>query len=99
MYAASYEWSLMTAMEEVPALLGDVVLRPRNTADACCCTQVVTWVPQNDLLAHPNLRAFLSHVGINSMYEVCTAPLLQRLIRISKKGDCAACTLVTPALP
>ena len=32
--------------------------------------QVVTWVPQNDILAHPNLRAFLSHVGINSMYEV-----------------------------
>ena len=32
--------------------------------------QVVTWVPQNDILAHPNLRAFLSHVGLNSMYEV-----------------------------
>lgn len=34
------------------------------------CVQVLTWVPQNDILAHPNLRAFLSHVGINSMYEV-----------------------------
>ncbi len=32
--------------------------------------QVLTWVPQNDILAHPNLRGFLSHVGINSMYEV-----------------------------
>ena len=43
---------------------------------SCClryvlqCVQVVTWVPQNDVLAHPNLRVFLSHVGINSMYEV-----------------------------
>ena len=33
--------------------------------------QVVAWVPQNDILAHPHLRAFLSHVGLNSMYEVC----------------------------
>ena len=40
--------------------------------------QVVTWVPQNDILAHPNLRAFLSHVGINSMYEVHAALCLQR---------------------
>ena len=39
---------------------------------ACRCLQVLTWVPQNDILADPNLKAFLSHVGINSMYEVLT---------------------------
>ena len=33
----------------------------------------MTWVPQNDVLAHPSLKAFFSHVGINSFYEVCLA--------------------------
>ncbi|CAK0786592.1 hypothetical protein CVIRNUC_009806 [Coccomyxa viridis] len=64
---------------------GTVILAPDRLATCCTiflriklaqsCSeralgvQVVTWVPQNDILAHPNLRAFLSHVGINSMYE------------------------------
>ena len=32
--------------------------------------QVLTWAPQNDVLGHPRVRAFLSHCGANSMYEV-----------------------------
>lgn len=32
--------------------------------------QVLTWAPQNDVLGHPGVRAFLSHCGANSMYEV-----------------------------
>ena len=30
---------------------------------------MVDWLRQNDLLAHKNIKAFVSHVGHNSLYE------------------------------
>ena len=31
--------------------------------------KVVSWLPQNDLLAHKDIKAFVSHVGHHSLYE------------------------------
>ena len=33
-------------------------------------SQVMPWVPQNDILGHPGTKAFLSHVGANGLNEV-----------------------------
>ena len=38
--------------------------------------QVVEWTPQNDLLGDNRVKAFVTHGGLNSIYEVGTGPPL-----------------------
>ncbi|XP_019634059.1 PREDICTED: LOW QUALITY PROTEIN: UDP-glucuronosyltransferase 1-1-like [Branchiostoma belcheri] len=40
--------------------------RPKNTGKN---TLILDWIPQNDLLAHPKTRLFITHCGINAVYE------------------------------
>ncbi|XP_054830602.1 UDP-glucuronosyltransferase 1A1-like isoform X2 [Eublepharis macularius] len=44
---------------------------PSNLANN---TRLVKWLPQNDLLAHPKARAFITHAGSHGIYEgICNA--------------------------
>ncbi|XP_038670486.1 UDP-glucuronosyltransferase 2A1-like [Scyliorhinus canicula] len=60
-------------------------------------TLLAKWIPQNDLLGHPKIRAFISHGGTNGVYEaiyhgvpVVGIPLLfdqfDNLLRLETRG-------------
>ncbi|POI23310.1 hypothetical protein CIB84_012943, partial [Bambusicola thoracicus] len=40
--------------------------KPRNLGEN---TLMMDWLPQNDLLGHPNVKAFVSHCGMNGIFE------------------------------
>ena len=54
----------------------------------------MSWLPQNDLLAHKDIKAFVSHVGHNSLYEsayhgvpVVAVPLISNQFLNAKKAE------------
>ncbi|XP_034049985.1 UDP-glucuronosyltransferase 2C1-like isoform X2 [Thalassophryne amazonica] len=68
--------------------------RPNNLGNN---TLLVTWMPQNDLLGHPKIKAFVSHGGGNGVYEsiyhgvpVVGVPLLfdqfENILRLEVRG-------------
>ncbi|MGH0138735.1 UNVERIFIED_CONTAM: hypothetical protein FKN15_037135 [Acipenser sinensis] len=55
-----------TASESTPRCRQFSGTKPSNLGNN---TKLVEWMPQNDLLGHTNIKAFLSHGGLNSIYE------------------------------
>ena len=56
--------------------------------------KVVDWLPQNDLLGHKDIKAFVTHVGHNSLYEsayhgvpVVAVPLFADQFANAKKAE------------
>lgn len=60
-------------------------------------TKLLDWIPQNDLLGHPQTRAFVAHGGTNGLYEalyhgvpLVGVPLFgdqsENLARLSRRG-------------
>ncbi|XP_078283598.1 UDP-glucuronosyltransferase 2C1-like isoform X2 [Rhinoraja longicauda] len=69
-------------------------------------TLLAKWIPQNDLLGHPNTRAFVSHGGTNGIYEaiyhgvpVVGMPLLfdqfDNVVRLASRGAAKVINVAT----
>ncbi|XP_078392377.1 UDP-glucuronosyltransferase 1A1-like [Cetorhinus maximus] len=51
-------------------------------------TKLMKWLPQNDLLGHPKMRAFLTHGGSHGIYEaICSAVPMVLLPFFSDQAD------------
>uniref|UniRef100_A0A3Q3K373 UDP-glucuronosyltransferase n=1 Tax=Monopterus albus TaxID=43700 RepID=A0A3Q3K373_MONAL len=50
--------------------------------------RLVKWLPQNDLLAHPKAKVFITHGGANGMYEgICNAVPMLMIPLFWDQGD------------
>ncbi|XP_072889326.1 UDP-glucuronosyltransferase 2C1-like isoform X3 [Hemitrygon akajei] len=69
-------------------------------------TLLTKWIPQNDLLGHPNTRVFISHGGSNGIYEaiyhgvpVIGMPLIfdqfDNLLRLESRGAAKVLNVAT----
>lgn len=78
--------------------------RPKNLGNN---TLLVNWLPQNDLLGHPKIKAFVGHGGTNGIYEcvyhgvpMVGVPLLfdqfENVLRLEVRG--AARVVLAPQL-
>jgi len=66
--------------------------------------KVVDWAPQNDILGHAAVKAFVTHAGSNGLYEaafhgkpVVSVPIMNEQPDNAAKASCA--TPSTPSYP
>ena len=72
--------SFGTVITELPP---DVIKKLLKACHIPSNVRIMSWVPKNDLLAHPNLKLFITHCGLSSIIETLYhgVPLCQRPIR------------------
>lgn len=60
----------------------------------------IPWAPQNDILAHPATKAFVTHAGANSLYEAAyhAVPVVAIPIFADQPHNAALVTLTLPAI-
>ena len=51
---------------DIPLAAGNVTKESLNLSSNI---RTVDWAPQTDVLGHPNVKAFITQGGINSLYE------------------------------
>ncbi|KAM9347142.1 UDP-glucuronosyltransferase-like [Symphorus nematophorus] len=57
-------------------------------ADAPKNVKLMKWLPQNDLLAHPNAKVFITHGGTHGVYEgICNAVPMLMFPLFGDQGD------------
>ncbi|XP_041376813.1 UDP-glucuronosyltransferase 2B15-like [Gigantopelta aegis] len=63
--SAEFIQRLVSALNQLPY---DIILKSNRNSQADNI-RIVKWLPQNDVLAHPKIRLFVSHCGKNGFFE------------------------------